>query len=320
MASRKTTVGVIGLGHVGAHTAYALGMMGVADVVKMCDPKEKKAISERQDLMDAVSFMPRRVDYRLADYEDMGDCDILINAAGDVSLCATGNRDDEMQFTVKQVAAFMPKIMAGGFDGVIINITNPCDIIARLVSEMSGLPKGRVFGTGTCLDSSRLIGAIARHTNLDPHSFNAFMMGEHGQAQIVPWSLVSFKGKPLADMEKDPRFVFDKEAVQKEAIGAGWTTYSGKFCTEYGICSSAATLAQAVLHDERKIFSCSVELDGEYGEHGIFCGVPAVIGEHGVEEVMEYNLPEGEKEAFQKCCAAIRGNLARAKDMLAGKR
>lgn len=316
MANRKVTVGVLGLGHVGAHVAYALGMMGVADIVKLCDPKEAKIVSERQDLMDAVYFMPHRVDYQITDYAGLHDCDIIINAVGDITLCATGNRDDEMHYTVRQVADLVPKVMAGGFDGFFINITNPCDVIARLIQEKSGLPKGRVLGTGTCLDSSRLISAIAQQTGIDHHSFTAYMMGEHGTAQMIPWSLVNFCGKPLDQMEEDPRFHFDKEKVRETAIKAGWVTYSGKFCTEYGICSAAVTLAKAILHDERKIFSASVPLDGEYGEEGIHCGCPAIIGANGVEEVIEYQLPDDELAHFKQCCATIRANLAKAHALL----
>lgn len=319
MADKKVTIGVLGAGHVGAHVAYALGMMGVADVVKICDPKEAKVISERQDLMDAVYFMPHRVDYQIAKYEDLADCDIIINAVGDITLCATGSRDDEMNYTVRQVAETIPKVMAGGFNGFFINITNPCDVVTHLIAKKSGLPKGRVFGTGTLLDSSRLISAIAQQTGIEHHSFNAFMMGEHGDRQMIPWSLVNFRGKPLAQMEKDPRFQFDKEAVRHQTIRAGWVTYSGKFCTEYGICSAAVTLAKAVLHDERKIFPCSCPLDGEYGEKDIFCGVPALIGKNGVEEVMEYDLPADEMAEFKACCDTVRANIERAKALLANQ-
>lgn len=319
MADKKVTIGVLGAGHVGAHVAYALGMMGVADVVKICDPKEAKVISERQDLMDAVYFIPHRVDYQIAKYEDLADCDIIINAVGDITLCATGSRDDEMNYTVRQVAETIPKVMAGGFNGFFINITNPCDVVTHLIAKKSGLPKGRVFGTGTLLDSSRLISAIAQQTGIEHHSFNAFMMGEHGDRQMIPWSLVNFRGKPLAQMEKDPRFQFDKEAVRHQTIRAGWVTYSGKFCTEYGICSAAVTLAKAVLHDERKIFPCSCPLDGEYGEKDIFCGVPALIGKNGVEEVMEYDLPADELAEFKACCDTVRANIERAKALLANQ-
>lgn len=274
--------------------------------------KSEKLVSERQDMMDAVMFMPHRVNYTIASYEELADCDVIVNAIGDITLCASGNRDDEMHFTVPQVADYIPKVMAGGFQGIIINITNPCDVITDLIAKKSGLPKGHVFGTGTGLDSSRLVSAISQQTGLDHHSFSAYMMGEHGNSQIVPWSLIKFGGKSLAELEQNPAYVFDKARVQDETIHAGWVTYSGKHCTEYGISMTAATMVRAVLRDERKIMAASAPLDGEYGETGIFCGVPSVIGANGIEEVIEYNLPEQEMKDFKACCATIRANIAKA--------
>ncbi len=138
------------------------------------------------------------------------------------------------------------------------------------------------------------------------------MMGEHGNSQIVPWSLIHFGGKPLAELEENPNYVFDKDKVQEQTIKAGWVTYSGKGCTEYGISMTGATMVRAVLRDERKIMAASAPLDGEYSEKGIFCGVPSVIGANGIEEVIEYNLPDDELKKFKACCATIRQNIANA--------
>ena len=312
----KRVVGVAGLGHVGAHVAFCLGMMGVADEILLCDVKEQKAISECQDLNDAVMYMPNHAVYRVVDYAGLKDADIIVNAVGDVSLCATGNRDDEMENSVRQVADYIPKVMAAGFDGIFVNITNPCDVIAHLIAKLSGLPRGRVLGIGTLLDSARLVHAISDQTGLDCRGFFAFMMGEHGNAQMVPWSQVSFYGQTVDQMEKDPRFVFDRDKVQETAIKGGWVTYQGKQCTEYGIASAGVTLVRTILHDEKRILPCSVELDGEYGEHDVFCGVPAVIGINGVEEVFEYELPEQEMKKFKECLATIHANIERSKMFL----
>ncbi len=316
MAIQKRRVGVVGVGHVGAHVAFNLGMMGIADEVLLCDLKESKVISEVQDLNDAVMYMPNHVIYKAADYGGLKDCDVIVNAVGDITLCASGSRDGELENSVRQVADYVPKVIAAGFQGIFVSITNPCDVIAHLIQEKSGLPKGRVMGTGTLLDSSRLIHAISEQTGLDARGFTAFMMGEHGNAQIVPWSQISFYGKPLSEMEHDPKFRFDKEKVQERTIKGGWVTYSGKQCTEYGIASAGATLVRTILHDEKRILPCSAPLDGEYGQEGIFCGVPAVIGKDGVEKVMEYNLAEDEMKRFIECCETIRKNIAKGQAIL----
>lgn len=117
-------------------------------------------------------------------------------------------------------------------------------------------------------------------------------------------------------MEEDPRFLFDKDKVQEKAIKGGWVTYQGKQCTEYGIASAAATLVRTIFHDEKRILPCSVELRGEYGEQDVFCGVPAVIGIHGVEEVLEYDLPDNEMKRFKECIDTIHRNIERGNRFL----
>lgn len=310
---KKTTIGVIGLGHVGAHVAFALASQGIADELLLVDMNEKKLVSERQDLFDAGMFMPHRVEVRQADFKDLGCCSVIVNCVGDINILrANRDRTDELKFTINAVNGYVDKIMASGFDGVIINVTNPCDVVTRQIAKLSGLPKGRVFGTGTGLDSARLRSALAEQTGIDHKSINAFMIGEHGASQMAAWSNVSFAGKTLEEMSKvSDKFIFDREEMQKKVIGAGWVTFSGKFCTEYGICSTAARLASIVLHDEKQIMPVSTQLDGEFGQSGdyIFAGVPAVIGANGVEQVIEINLSDEEKAKFKSCCDDIRKNM-----------
>ena len=210
----------------------------------------------------------------------------------------------------------MDKVKASGFNGVVINITNPCDIVTRELALHLGLPRGRVFGTGTGLDTARLLSALARQTGIDHKSITAYMMGEHGNQQFAPWSCVSFRGKSLDDWAKtDERFRFDRDALQRESIEGGWVTFSGKYCTEYGIATTAARMASVVLHDEKAIMPASAELCGEYGEEGLFVGVPCVIGANGVEEVVELPLTDEEKATFHACCDGIRHNMEHLKEI-----
>ena len=209
----------------------------------------------------------------------MGKIDLLI---------ANNDRLDEMDFTIHAVNGYVDKIRKSGFDGVLINITNPCDIVTRQLALGLDLPRGRVFGTGTGLDTSRLLSALSMQTGVDHKSITAYMMGEHGAQQFAPWSCVSFAGMPLEELAKrDERFRFDHDEMRKTAIGGGWVTFKGKNCTEYGIATTAARMASVVLHDERRIMPASMELNGEYGETGLFAGVPCLIGKNGVEQVIE---------------------------------
>ena len=315
--AKKRVLGVVGMGHVGAHVAYALAIQGIADELVLVDQNEQKLASEVQDLRDAVAYMPHRVTVRGGDFSDLGVCDVIVNSVGKIDLLrGTHDRVTEMDFTIPAVRGYAEKIKASGFDGVLINITNPCDIVTRELALGLDLPKGRVFGTGTGLDTARLLHALADRTGVDHKSITAYMMGEHGNDQFTPWSCVSFRGKSLDEWAKtDARFRFDRDEFQKTAIGGGWVTFSGKYCTEYGISATAARMVHIVLHDEKAIMPASCELQGEYGESGIFAGVPAVIGKNGVEEILELPLTEQEQARFHACCDGIRKNMEHLKDI-----
>lgn len=311
MKTRK--VGIIGMGHVGAHVAYSLAIQGIAAELVLVDRKEAKLKAEVQDLRDAILYCPHDVKVNGGTYADLGDCDVIVNCVGDIDLCATGNRLDELNYTAAQVKGFVKKVMASGFNGFVVNVTNPCDVIANIWQQESGLPRGHVFGTGTGLDTSRLVSALSLQTGVAPQSINAFMIGEHGASQIAAWSCVSFGGVALSALEKeDARFAFDKPELQKRAIGGGWVTYSGKHCTEYGICSTAARMVRCIFNDEQRIMPASMLLDGEYGEKDVFVGVPVLLGKNGVERVLELPLTAEELEAFHKCCDDVRKNIETA--------
>ncbi|MDQ0151653.1 L-lactate dehydrogenase [Moryella indoligenes] len=317
MMNKKRVVGIIGVGHVGAHCAYSLAVQGIADEIILIDKNHDKAVSECQDLFDSVAYLPHRIAVRVGDFSDAGDCDVLVNSVGDINLLrGTHDRLTEMDFTIPAVDGYVKKIMDSGFDGIIINITNPCDIVTQEIAQLSGLPRGRVFGTGTGLDSSRLRSALARQTGIDHKSICAYMMGEHGAAQMVPWSAVTFGGQSLTEWAgEDERFRFDHEAMKKEVIGAGWVTFSGKFCTEYGISSTLARLVHIVFTNEKQILPVSTELQGEYGQDKLFVGVPAVIGANGVEEVVEIPMTPEERAEFAQCCDSVRHNMEHLKDL-----
>ena len=315
--SKKRILGVIGLGHVGAHVAYALAVQGIADELILVDQNEKKLSSEVQDLRDAAAYLPHRVTVRAGGFQELGVCDVIVNCVGRIELLRRSHDWlTEMDYTIPAVRGYAHKVRESGFDGVLINITNPCDIVTRELAMELGLPRGRVFGTGTGLDTSRLLSALARQTGIDHKSITCYMLGEHGNQQFAPWSCVSFRGMPLdVWVERDERFRFDRMALQKESIGGGWVTFSGKFCTEYGIATTAARMAHIVLHDEKAIMPASAELCGEYGETGLFAGVPCVIGANGVEQVIELPLTAEELATFHSCCEGICKNMEHLKEI-----
>lgn len=310
---KKRKVGVIGVGHVGAHVAYALLIQGIADEIVLIDQSEEKLKSEVQDLNDAVAYASSRCVVYAGDYSDLKDCDVIVHTAGKVGiLVGCTDRNAEMNYTVNMTNSSIGKIKESGFNGIFINVTNPCDVITRMIAQYLELPKGHVFGTGTGLDTSRLLSTLSSYTGIEHNSIDAMMIGEHGNNQFCPWSCVSFRGASLSKLEQEGKLKLDHEQIVKEAINGGWVTFAGKHCTEYGIATTAARLVKAVLHDEKVIIPVSAELNGEYGESGIYAGVPCVIGKDGAEKVIELSLNEEELKKFHECCEGIRENIKNA--------
>ncbi len=313
----KRKIGVIGVGHVGAHVAYAVLLQGLTDELVLIDKNEKKLTAEVQDLRDAVAYAPHRVEVYGGDYSDIKDCDILVYSIGNTGLLVGNeNRTAEVDFTIPIVRSIAHEIKNSGFKGIVINVANPCDVITNELDRILELPKGHVFGTGTGLDTSRLLAVLSRQTGVDHKSIHAYMLGEHGNKQFCPWSCVNFGGESLESLaSKDDKYKFDQEELQKEAIRGGWVTFEGKNCTEYGISITATRMIAMVLHDEKAIIPASTKLTGEYNESGLFIGVPCIIGKDGVEKVIELPLTEDEKNVFHECCEGVRANINYAKKL-----
>ena len=315
MKTRK--VAVIGLGHVGAHVAYSLAVQGICDELLLIDQNDTKVVCECQDIRDAVVYLPHRISVNVGQFSDLEDVDLIINCVGKISILSeTHDRVQEMDFNIKAVRSFAYKIKESGFHGILINISNPCDIITNEVAKILELPEGHVFGTGTGLDTSRLVSHISDATGIDQNSINAYMIGEHGNLQFCPWSTVTFSGVPLDRLaDKYEEFRFDRDSITEKSAQGAWAIFQGKNCTEYAIASTAARMASIIFHDGKRIMPASAMLNGEYGEEGLFMGVPCVIGKNGVEKVLELPLNEQEKEHFHQCCQGMRENMKHIADI-----
>ena len=308
-------VGIIGVGHVGAHVAFSLVTQGIVDELVLVDINKQKAISERQDLLDATAYLPHRINVVAGEYEDLGDCDIIVNSVGKIDEIAQ-DRLAELQQSVDMVNSYIKRVMDAGFNGIIINITNPCDIIAYHIQKTTGLPSNQVIGTGTGLDSSRFKNVMAECTGIDHKSIIGYSLGEHGDSQMIPWSVVNLGGKSLAELEKERPDTFgslDKENIKYRTVKGGWFTYEGKKSTEFGIASTAARFIKGIYHDEKFVTTASTLLEGQYGEEGLYISIPVVIGKEGVEDKYELNLTAEELKEFKNSCNVVKENIAKIK-------
>lgn len=314
----KRKIGIIGSGHVGSHCALSFILQGVADNIILVDVDEQKAISQALDCMDTSVFLPHRVNVKAGSYEDLKDRDMIVISIGTIDNVSQ-DRLGELDRSLKIVKSFIPKVMAAGFNGFFIVITNPVDIITHYIQELSGLPHNRVIGTGTGLDSARLRRILGEELNLDPKTIQAYMLGEHGNSQVAAISCAYVNGKKLTDLieEKPHRFKkLDFEAIEAKTAATGWDIYVGKQSTEFGIACTCTDLIKAIYHDEKRVLPCSAFLQGEYGAHGFYAGVPAIIGKDGIEEIIELPLNSAERKKLQKTFEVLAHHVELGKESL----
>jgi len=317
MSIKTRRVVIVGSGNVGSHCAFSLAVQGVCDEIIMIDKIEKKANAEAVDLSDTVSYLPHYVTSRKGTFEDCSDADIIVVSLG-VPPEPNKSRLDFLEGTIREVDTIIEPIMKSGFDGIIVVISNPVDVVANYILEKTKLPKNRVFGTGTTLDSSRLRRILSHETGIDAKSIQGYTMGEHGDSQMVPWSHVSLGGKQIFDLIKEKPKTFgnlDLDDIEKRAAFAAYEIIAGKGCTEFGIGVGLTEIVKTILHNERKILPATTLLNGEYGQTDVFASVPVIMSKDGIEEIIEINLTNNEKEKFNNSCNIIRSYIEKSKEI-----
>ena len=310
---KKTKIAIIGAGNVGSSTAYNLMIQGLCDEIVLIDINKKKAYAEALDLQQCVEYINRTVNVSAGEYSDCGDADIIVITAA-LPLIPGQTRLDMTETASKIIKSIVSPIMESGFNGHFIVITNPVDIMSYYVYKLSGLPKNQIIGTGTALDSTRLKKSIADLIHVDIKSVQAYSIGEHGDSQIVPWSLLTAGGKSFKDILVDnfDRFgVVDLDELKKRTIKSGWEIAAGKGTTNYGISATTVGIILAIVNDENRIIPTSVLLDGEFGEHDVFVGVPAVINATGVKEILQIHLTNEELAGFKNSIRIIKDVISR---------
>lgn len=308
MKIKTSKIAIIGCGLVGSSTAFSLVTQGICDEILMIDINEERALGEVMDLRDTIKYLDRNVKVRTASYKDCGDADIIVITAGAPPQKGQ-TRLDTLEVSAKIVKTIVDPIMASGFDGIFIVVSNPVDIMAHYVQHLSGLPKNQVIGTGSALDTSRLQNFIAELVNVDPRSIYAYSMGEHGDSQMVPWSTVTVAGKPFHDIIHDNKDMLgdvDLDEIVKKTVREGWEIYQRKGTTYYGIATTCAGIIKAILYDENRIIPVSTLLEGEYGQEGVFAGVPTILNRTGAADILEIHMTEGELDKFRSSAEIIK--------------
>ncbi len=310
MALTPRKVVIIGAGHVGSHAGYALASQGLAEQIVYIDADEEKAKAQALDIYDASVYLPHHVDVKAGSYEDASDADLMIIAAGPLP-DLNQTRMDTLADTVAILKDVVANIKKSGFQGIIISISNPADVVAHYIQNQLVYPAERIISTSTTLDSARLRRAISEAVGIDQKSIYAYALGEHGESQMVPWSVVTIAGKPILELIKEKPEKYgnlDLKALAEEGKAGGWHVLRGKGSTEFGIGASIAEVTRAIFADEKRVLPVSVLLNREYGQHNVYASVPAVLGINGVEEIIELHMTREEKEKFDASCEEMKKN------------
>lgn len=314
LSNRKIVI--IGAGHVGSHCAYVLAIQGICDEIVLIDIDRVKAESHAMDIADSVCFLGTSPIVRVGDYKDCQDADIIVISAG-VPRLPGQTRLDTLGASVECMKDIIAHFKEIEISGIIITISNPADIIADYVKKGTGLPKNRVFSTGTSLDTARMRRTVGDLCNVDPHSVVGFAMGEHGDSSMVPFSNLTIFGKDYRELRKEEPGRYgslSEEKIVERTHMRGMDIINGKGSTEFGIGYVLADMAKAVLMDEHRVLPASVLLEGEYNQENVYAGVPCVIGRNGIEQIIELKLTEEENKQFAASCDIIRKHIKMASE------
>lgn len=303
-------IAIIGAGHVGSHAGYSLASQGLVENIVYIDIDKKKAFSQALDIFDSIVYLPHRIIVKDGDYSDIDDADIIVICAGPLPNMSQ-TRMDTLGDTVAVMKDIISNIKKTKFAGIIINISNPADVITHYIQNQLNYDYKKIISTSTTLDSARLRRALSEELNIDQKSIYAYSLGEHGESQMVAWSTVTIAGKPLFELikEKPEKYgKLDLNKIAEKGKKGGWEVLGGKGSTEFGIGASLSEVVKAIICNEHRVLPVSVYLNGEYGQKDVYASVPAVLGKDGVEEIIELNMTEEEKKLFDNSCKIMGEN------------
>lgn len=303
-------VGIVGAGYVGATAAYAMVMRGVGREVVLVDKNADRAVAEADDLRHAVPFA-NPLEITSGDYDELAGCRVVVLCAG------VGQRPGEsrLQLLKRNADVFhevVPQALKRAPEAVLVVATNPVDVMTHLAVQFAtgcGVPAQRVLGSGTTLDTARFRSLLGAHCGVDPHHVHAHVIGEHGDSEVLTWSLVTVGGMPLEDFAR-LRKIELTESVRRQVDGkvrrAAYTIISGKNATYYGIGSALARIVEVILHDQRSILTvCTITADVQ-GIRDVTVSLPRLVGGNGVQQTFPLPLNESEQLRLKDSAAIIR--------------
>lgn len=312
MNTDRRKVVLIGTGMVGMSFAYALvNQGGICNELVLIDVNKERANGEAMDLNHGLAFAKSNMKIYAGDYHDCKDADIIVIAAG-VAQKEGETRLDLLQRNTEVFRSIITPVVKSGFDGIFLVATNPVDIMTRVTYELSRFGASRVIGTGTSLDTARLRYLLGDYFTVDPKNIHAYVMGEHGDSEFVPVSQVMLATKQVSEILEsgdNDYCMDDMEKIEEQVRTAAYRIIEAKRATYYGIGMAITRIVKAILGDENSVLTVSAKLCGEYGNRGVFIGVPCIIGRNGVKQILELSLTQEEMDKFNESAAILEENF-----------
>ena len=302
--------GIVGSGFVGATAAYALVMRGVGRRLVMVDQNRARADSEADDILHAVPFA-HPLEVTAGDYQDLAGCRVVIVSAG------VGQKPGEtrIQLLSRNAEVFkqvIPNILKYAPDAILLIATNPVDVMTHLAARYAsefGVPSTRVIGSGTTLDTARLRSLIGRHLNVDSQHIHAYVLGEHGDSEVIPWSQVTVGGIALEEFCNAGQISIcpdDYAGIDERVRRAAYHIIEGKGATYYGIGSAIARIVEVILGDERSILTVCTPMDDVAGIKDVTVSLPNLIGGEGIIKTFFPNLTTEEMQLLNNSARVVR--------------
>jgi L-lactate dehydrogenase len=311
-------VGVVGSGLVGATAAYALVMRGVGREVVLVDKNAARAAAEADDLRHAVPFA-HPLEVRAGDYEDLAGSRVVVLCAG-VGQKPGETRLDLLRRNAAVFAEVVPAVLRHAPDAVLVVASNPVDVMTHLAARSAaalGVPPGRVFGSGTTLDTARFRSLVGSYCGVDSHHVHGYVVGEHGDSEVLTWSLVTVGGMPLREFARmrgvaDPATV--RQAIDEKVRRAAYTIIAGKGATYYGIGCALARIVDVVLHDQRAVLTVCAPTADVAGVTDVTVALPRLVGGAGVLATFPLPLNDDEQSKLRASAGVIRAALDQLTD------
>lgn len=305
-----TKVGVVGCGFVGATAAYAMVMDGVGREIVMVDLNTARAEAEAADIRHAIPFS-HPMSVRAGTYRDLTDCSVVVIAAG----VNQKPGETRLQLLERNAAVFrsvVPAVLEHAPQAVLVVATNPVDIMTHVAADLAKefrVPTSRVIGSGTTLDTARFRTLVGEHFGVDARHVHGYVIGEHGDSEVLTWSLATIAGTHLDELAVLRGISFDdsvRHSIDQQVRRAAYTIISGKGATYYGIGAALARIVDVVIHDQRSVLTVTTRFDDWEGRGPVTFALPQIVGGTGVMGAIPLSLDEAELSALEASVGTIR--------------